>query len=91
MKREFHVRFCERWRGKLPLPTRHLHRNCVTNSILNKDTRIQMAILDCEVLGWSEIYRYIWLMTNNEKVILLVHQGPESERKCLTLPILIST
>jgi len=24
MKREFHVRFCERWGGKFPLPTRPL-------------------------------------------------------------------
>ena len=25
MKREFHVRFCERWGGKFPLPTRHIY------------------------------------------------------------------
>ena len=38
-------------------PRFNLHQNCVTNSIY---TRIPMAIVDCEELGWSANCRRIW-------------------------------
>ena len=36
------------------------HRNCVTNSILNKKTRIRMDIVDCEELALNLGYERIW-------------------------------
>ena len=38
-------------------PRFNLHRNCVTNSIY---TRIQMAIVDCEELGFNVGYERFW-------------------------------
>ena len=48
MKREFHVRFCERWRGKLPLPTRLIGKKLRART---EESREVETILGCQILN----------------------------------------